>query len=541
VRQPLAAGAVLGLMSLVKVHALFLLPALCLFLLYASWLHAAGWRAGLLPMAVAAAALFAVRFGLGYALAGKAALSLFGPFYGDAAGSAAGHTLPALLAAAWVSARGHLMALALLAALPLALLAQALAGLFGGDRAARPTPLQAWTLLTLAAAAGMTVLYTASLAGAGTEGLRLHLRYYSFVFPLLWMVAAAAPARPAALRARALRWAAALLVALLLAGALVKLPGYAPNLVDGPELFPLRLDTAPGLALVALELLVLLLWAMGSRAARQLFLLAAVPATIAGGIAGNSAYLAQQRMPLDADKGGKFARAVVPVSERGRITVAGSDPQHLLRAQFHIDDKDSVLLMLPDGAPIAPYQLPVRNKWLLVLGKHALPPGLAPLAQTPDYVLARVGGAHRTIGRAALSAPFGSGLIASTEGLSHAESWGRWSDAKRVVIHFNAPLPRHLNVILTAQAFADNAALPFTMHVGDAAASFRVSGAAQELGLHFDTDGSARSLAIDVPHPVSPAELGQPNDARTLGIGIIDIEIGEGTAAPRSWRAGLPR
>jgi uncharacterized membrane protein len=64
-----------------------------------------------------------------------------------------------------------------------------------------------YTLLMLGAAAGMTILYTATLAYPGTnEGLRLHVRYYSFVFPLLWVVAAAAVERHDERHRAALRW-----------------------------------------------------------------------------------------------------------------------------------------------------------------------------------------------------------------------------------------------------------------------------------------------------------------------------------------------
>jgi hypothetical protein len=536
-RLALACGAVLGLMSLVKVHALFLLPALCLFLLYASWLSGGAWLGtGLLAMGLAACALFAVKFGLGYALAGKAALSLFGPFYASAANSAGGRSLLDLLPALLINGRGHLMALAVLLALPLAMLAHAVLARPARTGAGTPGLLQVYAVLMLGATASVTVLYTASLAhpGIDKEGLRLHLRYYSFVFPLLWLVAAAAIGDARTQPRPLLRWAIALGMAALLAIALVELPTYAHNVVDAPEVFSLQLTGPGGQVVVGLHLLILLLWACGSRAAPLLFLLVAVPATIVGGGAGTSTFLQQQRPLLAVDRAANYVRRVVPPAERGLITVAGHDPQHLMRAQFHIDHKDTVLLLLTGDAPIERYQLPVRNKWLLVLGQRKLPQGVKPLVTNADFTLVDVNAGNRPIGRAALSAPFGSGLIARAEGLSYAEQWGRWSNAKLVVLHFNAPLPKHLNVILTAQAYDVNATLPFTMRVGKASSTFRVAAASQELGLRFETDGNQRSLTIEVPQPVSPAERGNPHDPRTLGIGIADIEIGVAEQATAS-------
>ena len=92
-RLGLASGAVLGLMSLVKVHALFLLPALCVYLACNAWMtreagkRRAAWMAGALAAAVlAAATTLLTKFAIGYLLAGAPALSLFGSFYASAAG-----------------------------------------------------------------------------------------------------------------------------------------------------------------------------------------------------------------------------------------------------------------------------------------------------------------------------------------------------------------------------------------------------------------------------------------------------------------------
>lgn len=528
--RALAAGLVLGLMSLVKVHALFLLPALAVFQLYAAWAHGGrGWLAtGAGGFALSAALCFAVKFGLGYLLAGDAALSLFGPFYSGAASAAGGRSVLDLLPAAIVNGRGHLMVLALLVPLPLALLAQAVLAPPARAAVGPAHLLQLLALLVLGAAAGMTIFYTASIANPGVtnEGLRLHLRYYSFVFPLLWMVGAAAVGKPLA-GARWQRVLVALLLVAVLAAALVKLGGYAINPVDGPEAHGVTTVRPAGQLVLALALAVLLLWAAGVRAATTLFLYVALPASLACGALAATAHLEHLRRAAPADRAGALAQRLIPPAERGQVTVAGSDLQQIMKVQFYLDHPDSGMLELPEGAPLAQYQVPVRNKWLIVLGKHALPPELAPLAQEPDVTLVPVHGQRRPLGHAQLSAPFGKGLLAGAEGLSYAESWGRWSEGARVVLHFNQPLPRHASVVLKAQAYDVNTTLPFTMRVGGHSEQFRLGWTPQEIGLRFTTDGATRSLAIDVPQPVSPAERGNPADPRRLGIGIIDIEIGE--------------
>lgn len=568
-RHALALGAILGLMSLVKVHALFLLPAACLFLLYSAWAGGgARWAArGAGAMALAALALFAVKFGLGFALAGKAALNLFGPFYGASADKAAHHSLLAQVRPALTSLKGHLMALALLFPLPLAMLLHMLPGRAGRTPQARPLALlQAWTLLTLGAALGMTVLYTASIAGDGPgEGIRLHMRYYSFVFPLLFTVAAAGVGRAGGAAARisgvslpdsgasvrdssalvgdsgasggvsaataraggapARAWLVALALAALLLMALAALPGYSLRLSDGPTIAWVDLGNAAGRVLLGLDLLMLVLWASGSALAPLLFLGLALPLILVGANRAVGDYLAVLGQPNPADQAGLFARRTIPPSERGTVAIAATGVE-LFRAQFRLDARDAVLLDLPPGEPVAPYQMPVHNKWLLVVGKHALPPGVTAAAASADYQLVKLSPRAPPLAEASFAAPFGNGLIASAEGLSSPEDWGRWSSGKHVVLHLGMTLPRRFAVVLSASAFDVNTKLPFTMHAGASSASFRLGAAQGEVVLSFDTDGGVRTLVIDVPHPVAPSDVGPSLDDRTLGIALNRIEIG---------------
>lgn len=523
----LACGVLLGLMSLVKVHAVFLLPALLLFLAYARWLAGPGWLPGaLLAMAIAGASMFAVKFGLGWLLAGDAGLSLFGPFYGGGANAVGAGDKLRLLQPAFVIGRAHLMLLALAFGVPLALLALDVLRPSRRAQAAQADLVGIYTLLMLGAAAGMTVLYTATLAYPGSnEGLRVHVRYYSFVFPLLWIVAAAAmESRKEA--PKALRWTLALLLCAVLAIALVKLPTYVINAVDGPETHALRLTKAGGRIVLGLQVLALLLWAAGRASALRLFLFVLTPLYILSGIAGNYAELRHFATDQDADMAGKYAHRVVPAAERGAITVAGTDLGHIMRAQFHIDNKDTAMLELPEHAPVEPYQLPVRNKWLLVFGKHPLPAGVRPVVANDHYALLHLNRKRRVVGTARLNEPFGpAGLLAGVEGLSHSEAFGRWSDAKEVVLHFNAPLPQHAFIVFKAWPYGDNSEFPFTLRAGDSSAQFRLTGAPQEIGLLLDTDGRQRSLTIVVPHPVSPQEYGDPRDPRKLGMALAEIEI----------------
>ncbi|MCS0606739.1 glycosyltransferase family 39 protein [Massilia solisilvae] len=528
-RYAATTGIVLGLMSLVKVHALFLVPALCLFLLYTRWMGGGRWlRDGARAVALALACVAAVRFGLGYLLGGRSALDLFGNFYGGAVHAAGSRSLFALVAPALVSAGGHLMALALLLPLPLAMVAASLLRPPPRAQAGKGALLQLYAFLMLGSAAGVTVLFTASIANAGlnNEGLRLHLRYYDFIFPLLWLVVAAAAGQRQSEPRTRLRWAIALVVAAGLAAAISRLGQFSPSPVDGPDLYAITVHKQGVLLLAALDALLLFLWARGRAVAAPLFLFAVLPATVLCGAFASTQTLKGARVQDLAERAADYARAHIPPAERDQVTVAGNDTPRLMRTQFRLDAKDSMTLLLAPDAPIEHASLPTRSKWLLVLGNHPLPDGVTPLYRNDEFSLVRIHGGHRRVGLASLAAPFGQGLIASASGLSWAESWGRWSDADKVVIRFNMPLPRHLRVVLKAQAYDVNTQLPFTMHVGERSEQFKVGWAPQDVSVAFETGGAEREIVIDVPHPVSPTVHGQP-DPRRIGIGISEIEIGD--------------
>jgi len=539
-----AAGLVLGMMSLVKVHAMFLLPAIALFLVCASWLRArqAGGKrwlvTGLAGAVLLVAVTLAVRFGLGFLLAGAPALSMFGDFYNNTASSSTSRSLFHLVAPGFINGRGHVMVLALLMPLPMALLLLAIVSRSTRREASAPfNRLALYTLLVLGSTVGMTVAYTASIAGVGpVEVIRLHLRYYSFTFPLLLALAAAIAGLPASATARRTRTVVALLVGAAVLAALVMIPRYATTDIDGPEIASIRIATWTGWVIVALDLAVLALWARGSRLAAQAFLFVALPAMLVLGTHATSNYLRQLAPPgWPPDNAGKMARDLVPKNEHKLITIAADSVMDIMRAQFHIDEKDTGMLELAKGAPIESYQLPARHKWLLVIGEHTLPADVNVVSRTAEYALVKLASDFQPIGTVELSRAYGAGsLLTNAEGLSVGEPWGRWSDAKQVVLHFDRPLPAQLDVILKGRAYADNTNLPFTMRVGSGedapSASFRLPASFQEVRLRFMTDGAQRSLTIDVPRPISPSALGEWPDNRELGIGIAEIGIGSSSA-----------
>jgi len=540
----LAGGAVLGAMSLVKVHALFLVPALSLYLMYASWNAGGAWllRGG--GAAVLSVALtVGVKFGLGFLLAGDAGLSLLGPFYQGAVNNDGASARLALLAPAFINGRGHLMALAALMGVPLAILLHGLCASLargGRQRGHDVDLLRVYVLLMLGSALGMTILYTATLARPDSnEGVRLHLRYYSFVFPMVWIGAASTVHGARNLLPR-LRWVIAALFAIVLALAWFKLPTYAGNPVDGPDAAALIMPTVVGqqplghlplALLIAMQLALLALWAAGRAQAGRIHLLTALPFSmlVAQGLIWS--WTQAHRPDGHGERAAKAALAHVPPAERGQVMVAGNDLTQVMRVQFHLDHPGTRSLELPGNAPLAEYQLPLEHRWVLIMGRHEVQGAAAVVEQGPDFTLLRVAPPAQAFARVKLSEQPDPAFIAGIEGLSVIEGWGRWSDAKQVVFHFARPLPRSFGLIINGRAYGDNATLPFVIRVGNVEKVFHLGWQTEAVNVRFDTDGAARSLVIEIPKPTSPAAPGAPGDPRMLGIGLSDLTFTEARPA----------
>ena len=545
----LLAGVLLGLLALIKVHALFLLPPLCVHIVCARRAAGAGaagtsdrWLvAGAAAALLAVATTFAVKAALAYALAGPVGLSLFGSFYGGHVNNS-GHGLGRLLAPFAHNLLGHSMALILLFAFPLLMLASAAAS--GAVRQAigpQGRALLLWTLLMLGGALGMTVAYTASIADAGpNEIIRLHLRYYDFTFPLLMIagVAVAAAGGRAGLRLRAVLAGPAALLLVLSTAAL--LPAFLTSPIDSPELFSMTTYRPLFLGIVALELVVIALWVAQPARAGMVYLAALLPLVSLSGEMFNSYRLQRLHAPSAYDKAGRFAHDYLDADQRAKLSIAGADLAGMMRAQFHVDHAQTAIIELQPNAPVEASQMPARQRWLLVVGPHRLPTEWQPVLATTDYALMRPSNGGRSLVQIPMTRPMSAGALEGVDGLADPEDWGSWSNSDTVVLRFKQALPRNLTVLLNGRAFGPNVGLPFVLSVGEASTSFKLPATPQELSLRLQTDGAQHELRIGVPRPTTPKEIGAGNDLRRLGVGLISLEIGEALSAPRAPAAAAP-
>lgn len=527
------AGATLGLLSLVKVHALFLLPALCIYLVYLNATEkdeSNSYADAILAAAIAAGATLLAKFGVGYLLVGKAGLSLFGSFYSSTADVAKATSMTDLLKMIYINGRGHIMALVILFALPLAAIVHTLAGAVGSRRA-MPVPyrLHVYAFLMLGSALGMTIMYTASIAKLGPmEGLRLHMRYYDFAFPLLLIVAAHGLRSERPMHFPKLAWGLTAAATALMLLAPFRLPNYVQGYVDAPELTAVAMLAWPLYAAIVLSIFMLVMWTRNSKIAPALFLFFFVPATAILVATRQDAALQPLVSETQFDIAGKFIRDTMPNPDRKDLTVMGSGVGQLMRVLFYVDNKDADYIDLPYGAPITREQIPAGKRWALIIEPHAIPDGYKVLARTDRYVLLQIGTqAAASTGTSMMNLLVPAGPVARTEGLSEPEPMGRWSSARQVTLYFNEALPKNATVVFHAAAYGPNVGQQFAIHAGSAVEQVTLIAETKDVAVNFHTDGTVRQLTIDVPQPTSPKSLGQGEDLRTIGLMLGSVSVKE--------------
>ena len=517
-------GAVLGLMCLVKLHALFLLGGLCAFVLIdALWPGVRGrLKSALIVLAATVAVFFAVRFGLGYVLGGKGALSLMGEFYSTQANVSKGQLpLDALIWNTMKSGWGHVIGLCMLFG---PLLVAAVFNLVRGndEQSQRARSAVLFGLTMLAALVTITAYFTASMSYSENIG-RLHQRYYDFCLPLLLLGPLAwrgLEARPAAWKQALTRAATVIIALLMLYAATIGLRLYTPYFVDSPELSWVqgrRLLPAlvGGIGAIACLSFIFGHWRKARLAALGYYVLIVAAGTAAATVTTRSRTYADVFV-----QAGQLLRTQYPdVARHGQLV--GDQHAGLLKAKFYADSNAlEVVATNPSGN--FDKGLDWTRDSAVLFDDWELPPGSYHRKRAYEGFTVYWLRKRDTLD---FSKPLPAS-VKSTRGLAAPESFGRWSQDKEVVLVLNEPISGDLQVTIEASAFGPNVGQPFSIALGDVEQPLLLGTTAQAHTLYFPDVADARSLVIRVPQPTSPQQLGIGQDPRLLGISLVRLSMG---------------
>ncbi|MDP1822139.1 MAG: hypothetical protein Q8L48_02825 [Archangium sp.] len=393
-RFPLVVGAVLGLLALVKVHAFFLVPAVALWAWVEGWKRARSGRRlleGALSILLVGGSAALVRFGGGWLMAGAPALSALGALYGDAAAGQS-KSLSELVVGSWQSLWSHLQALAVIGAAPLAAVLS-LAPVSAAKPAARLDELrrlQGLLLVLLVPLLLIVAVFTAKITGASVteDGSRLHMRYYNFLIPLMWIVVAAHVDHASPQRRSFSPWfvVPAVLIAALGGAVMFKgLDSLLPILTDAPELRGITRFRPVLILCLSFGLATLFAWALQPRLGGRLYLFGALPLiTLASSWVVSRELRELQQTPL-WDASAAVTRQVLGKEGVEHVEVVTWTGAGGFRALFVLDNHAGSFVELPEGSTVPRPAAP--RDWLLLVGKYVVSEPHQVIVQGDGYSL----------------------------------------------------------------------------------------------------------------------------------------------------------
>lgn len=524
----------LGTLMLVKPHGIFLTPAA---LIYIFWLYRSAntpWQNTLRATLTFIATVAVTRLLLGYVLAGPGASSVFGPLYTSIASTSADQAISSVQVTATLtlfSVMGHVQVLALLYGVPLGCISSImLLHSNGRQPVAQPVPLQelrkqaSFATLIIASLILVSATFTAFMEKAGDPGsiLRIHMRYYNFALPLLYVISAGLMRTPARISRDTSRKLIGFTIVLLAAYTIYT--GNAPfvsSLCDNPDLHGIRRTFRTFLPTSMMLLATTLIWCVSPARAIAYYLYIALPAVLL--VSGYSISTEQRsRLHPDAfDKAGMFARQFLTLNDADRLLVVGSAPASVLRTLFYIDSPRASHVILGASEPYDLAKTPLDKDWVLLVGDHSL-------IGTPLFSICPGG---FTLARrcSVLSVDFTSSswpvFIESVEGLSHAEAWGTWTDAQTVEFIFRMPLPKHFTLRLLAAAYGRNVGKDVSVSVGDDRHTIIFSAEPEERTISVHNVHGESRVRLTIPDPTTPSSIGAGCDDRQLGLGLLRMSI----------------
>ncbi|QKC97782.1 hypothetical protein EB231_26285 [Mesorhizobium sp. NZP2298] len=521
-------GLIFSATTLVKPHSLFFLPGIVLYFAYLirqspkqAWV--ARWlRISIVFVAVAIAAKLAI----GFAFAGRAGATLFGPTYGSYARDAAMDLgrYADLANLAGINLAGHFLALSILYGTPLAAILLSLRKFPSRhDAEDNSVRIAFYTLAVFSTLVPVVALFSASVANAGPyeTPFRLHMRYYNFAFPFFLIFISSQLKNVKEKFTLYKIIAAAPIAALMIYAIYTVMHPYTPSLVDSPELNGIFFNRNIFFSISAIGIISIIIWTYDVKFGSRFFLFIFAPLSAVVGSYFSSIDLRANIHPNVFEEAGIFAHQYFKEHDASRLVIMSSNPSGLFQSLFYVDDPRASIVQIPAGSPADLSKVPGDKEWLLLIGDHVPPPNSRFKLDLNGFSLFRLAGSDR-IDFTRKSWPE---ILTRTQGLSSAEIWGTWSDGPAVTLEFVKPLPEKLVLHLTASAFGPNAGQPISVHIGSQSATFVLSKSVQEIAIPFENSEASTSISISIPNPISPKELGLNEDRRKLGIGFRQLSV----------------
>jgi phosphoglycerol transferase len=372
VRSVIASGAGVAILAMIKPHGVFF-GAGYLIALILDMAITEGNNVNPIAMKVVifAASFLAVRLPIGYLFAGTSGLSVFGVSYSAIASHHRMADYLRVFGLAASSALRHVLAMALIAGVPLCIVL--VRAFHSSPDTVKAVRLNRFAAIFFIVMIGITAAFTATVANTapGETISRLHTRYYNFFDFLFYLIVVAELMRndPEKLASRALTGTCIGAIAIL---SIVYLPShFQQGLMDNPDIHGLFLSDSWFHIFAILNTVLVALWIYRSRAAGLLFLTLQLPL----GLILSVNLLTQDIRSLaeyhnSYPKAGDLARVIwgKPLPD---FFVAGTEVGEEFHTLFHLD-KDGTRIELAPNQSLHRTVIPKGVSNGIVIGEHGI-------------------------------------------------------------------------------------------------------------------------------------------------------------------------
>jgi phosphoglycerol transferase len=405
-------GVALGATSLVKPHAIFLLPALVIFALLIELRRENGKAPQAVGLAVTQLAAFlGSKLLIGLALAGEAGLRIFGGYPSpiqsatrvienrsingavSPGGEAGRSSFETFVSVATSHFFAHAAVIALVAGIPLVL---ALRVLVRVVKTKEPVGQASALPLLVALTTGSLMLLVPAFEGYVTatgddHSVRLILRYYEFLFPMFLIVALVlakfvAPSRTS-------RFIQAWIVSLSSLAFVVTYPlVFESKFVDSSFLVGFHSASALFIAVVVVVVIANFVWASDPNRGSAAISFVAIPVLLVTSMI-SSQELLVRTTSVQAPFGyaGQVANQLLTDTPGKDIVVVGNERPQVFTAKFWIDKADTGDLLLAPGSPLpSDSDLISSYKYLVLVGDARLSGNFKILVEEPGFLILEI-------------------------------------------------------------------------------------------------------------------------------------------------------
>lgn len=378
-------GLIYGLSSSVKPHIFLFAPAIVIYIVYIS--NGKLFSISIISIQNVMFFLFGAlttKLGIGYLLAGVSGLTIFGGFYNNVAASSVANIdgVTNLIFTALGSMKGHLYVMFIIYGLPIIIATMVVldkivicndGSVSKGISSFKLENISLYAILVIANLVAVAALFTALVSGQGPYETphRLHMRYYNFALPLLYIVIASALATNEIISKGIWRFILGIIVFIIGGYALCYgLAPYISGYIDNPEYRGFVSNFFIYRAVGFILLTNVILWFFREKVAYRLFIYCILPILIAVSSYNVNVIDPFPRKVADEfDKAGLFVNDFISSDYQTGLIVIGKDI-NVYRTKFYLDNPSVKHILIPESEGVDVSTFSPDIKWALVIGNY---------------------------------------------------------------------------------------------------------------------------------------------------------------------------